>query len=173
MAAGVFPDLSDCKKYYVCTSDGADDFYPADDFECDELYNFNPTGRQNDYCQFRGRCVTANCQGSAKNILINYLGFRGQIVATCRKDKKPIATRCEDGFIADLKSIPVECKVRCASRGAKYEFPGNKWKYYECIIEQGRVVPKEKTCFRNMSFDKVKKYCVDDSNPTPYPTTGR
>jgi hypothetical protein len=168
LSAGIFPDVTNCKKFFVCTEDGAGGFYPPEDFECDNYYVFDPNGYQNDYCRFtRNRnCVQVNCQGQTKNILIRYPTFpsqRGEIVASCRGSKKPFVFRCEAGFLADLQTLPVECKLNCRGAG-KFPYEDDSTKYVDCVFTGRRFEPKVKSCFRNYYFDRVRRQCM--LNPT-------
>jgi hypothetical protein len=167
LAEGVFPDPSDCKKYYVCSDSGEGELI-ADEYFCDNYYVFDPSAPNNDYCRFTRNfyCITANCQGQVKNILMNYpfLGRgRGQVVASCRGSKKPLIFRCGEGFTAKLNSIPVECELTCRGAG-KFEYVEDSMKYYDCIWTGRGWEAKIKSCFRNYYFDKTKKQCV--VNPT-------
>jgi hypothetical protein len=174
LSAGVFPDPTNCKKFFLCTPDGAGDYY-LDDYECDDQYVFDPVGRNNDFCRFtRNRyCVTANCQGSTNNILLRYPGFTGQIGVTCRKDKKPIPFRCERGFNADLDTLPVECKLDCRGSG-KYPYVEDDSKYYECVYNYNtrRWEAKLKSCLRNYFYNVARRICLlSPSTPAPPTTT--
>jgi hypothetical protein len=144
-----------------------------DAFECSDLYVFDPVGRNEDYCRltFGRDCVTANCQGSSRNILLNYRFFRGQIGVTCRKGKSPVPFRCEDGLVADLDSLPVDCKLNCRGPG-KAAYPDDDKKYYECVYSSStrRYESTLKTCFRNYYFDARRRVCVRSST-TPAPRT--
>lgn len=163
MAEGFFPDASDCHKYYQCTADGEDGYF-VDPYECEDLYVFDPSAPNDDYCRFtRNRyCVTVECGNTPKNILMSYPFFprnKGEIVATCRGSKKPLMTSCGAGFQADLKTLPVECKIICKG-ASKFEFPGDKSKYYECIQTLKGWEGKVKSCFRDYYFDKKTKLCA-------------
>lgn len=172
MAAGVYPDPTNCRKFIICEPDGSGDYY-TDAYECDDQYVFNPAGRDNEYCRltFNRYCVLPNCQGSSKNLLLSYPGFRGQLGVTCRKEKTPIPFRCEEGFTANLKSLPVECTLNCRA-GLKAAIPDDDTKYYECVYDAAtrRYQPKIKSCYRNFYFDASRKVCVRSST-TPAPTT--
>lgn len=162
LAIGFFPDPLDCKTYYQCYDEGGGNL-ASDELKCDDFYVFDPSAPNNDYCRFtRNRfCVQVNCKGSVQNILLNYPFFprrNGEIVATCRVNKKPLVTHCKAGFHANLKSLPVDCLLTC-TRPSKFEFPGDETKYYDCVFT-GRVFEgKIKSCYRNYFFNNVKKQC--------------
>ena len=167
---GVFPDPLNCKKYYYCSSDGEGGFV-ADEFECSNYYVFDPSAPREEYCRFTWNryCVTANCQGKTKNILLNYPFLstaRGQVVAVCRGNKKPLIVRCAEGLTAKLDTLPVECVVNCRGAG-KYEYADDSSKYYECVFTGRFYEARVKSCFRNYIFDKKSKQCV----LSPFPTT--
>lgn len=162
LSEGVFPDPSDCKKYYYCSLN-EDNNFVADLYTCDNFYVFDPSAPNNDYCRLTMNrwCITANCQGSVKNILLNYPFFpstSGQIVASCRGTLKPLIFRCEAGFLADLNTLPVECNLNCRGAG-KYEYADDETKYLECVFSGRLWEPKLKSCFRNYYFNKQTKLC--------------
>jgi hypothetical protein len=170
----VFPDPSDCKKYYVCSDSGEGELI-ADEYFCDNYYVFDPSAPNNDYCRFTRNyyCITANCQGQVKNILMNYpfLGRgRGEVVAMCRGSNKPLIFRCGEGFTAKLNSIPVECELTCRGSG-KFEYVEDSTKYYDCIWTGRGWEAKIKSCFRNYYFDKTKKQCVVNPTTAAPPST--
>lgn len=137
---------------------------------------FDPSSPRLNYCRLtRNRyCITANCKGqSGTNILLRYPFLpsnKGQLVATCRGNLRPIVTRCEEGFSADLKTLPVSCKVNCRGSGV-YVYPGNDTFYYECIYTGRLWEPKPKSCFRGQYFNAEKKQCESKSNTPPPKTT--
>lgn len=115
LKAGVFPNVQDCQKYYICSDDGKGGFV-TNQYQCDSLYTFHPNPPQNKYCRLslnvQRFCVTANCQGSSINILMNYPLFpksQGQIVATCQGNLNARVTRCDKGFLTNLNTNPVVC----------------------------------------------------------------
>ena len=166
LSAGIFPDPINCKKYYNCFDDGQDGF-KADVYECENFYVFDPNFIDNSYCRltYNFFCVQADCSGSSKNILLNYSRYtKGQYVATCRANgKPPLVTKCDEGYVADLKMIPVECKINC-NGPAKYADPKESTKYLECIFDGITWKETLKSCFRDHYFDKISKQCV--LNPT-------
>lgn len=156
---GVFPDPQDCKKYYYCASDES----IADPFVCDELYVFDPSGPKNEYCRLTNNryCTTAICEDKFKNIVLSYRYFPkslGQIIASCQGTKPAIMYRCEKGFEADLKTLPVECNFIC-TREDKAPFPGNKQKYYACVYSGTKWEAKVKSCFSTYVFNPTTKQC--------------
>jgi hypothetical protein len=164
LSAGIFPDPLDCKKYYNCLVNSEGELI-ADGYECDNFYVFDPSSVGNDFCRltFNRFCVQAECTGNVKNVLLNYLNTKVQFVATCRNGKKPLVSKCEEGFVADLKTLPVECNVNCLGP-SKFENRDDPTKYFDCIYTDLGWKATLKNCFRNYSFDKDVKACV--FNPT-------
>lgn len=167
MEEGIFPDATNCHKYYQCYKDpspGKDTLIVAE-YECDDLYVFDPSAPNGDYCRFtRNRfCVTVECGSTVKNILMSYPFFprnKGEIVATCiGTDKTPLMTRCPEGFQANLQAIPAECKLICKKAG-KFEFTGDKTKYHECLQTLNGWEAKVKSCMVGQTFDTKTKKCV-------------
>lgn len=162
MGTGVFPDATDCKKYYYCSDDGAGEIV-ADRFECDDYYVFDPSGPGNEFCRLTMNrfCTQVKCDDSFKNILLQYQFFpitSGSYIATCQPNKKPIVTRCEAGFIPNLTTVPVDCELVCRA-AAKLPFPGDDMKYYECVFNGRNWEAKVKSCYRNYYFDAKTKLC--------------
>lgn len=175
---GVFPDPTNCHVYYFCYDDGTGAL-AADRYECENLYVFDPSGPKNEYCRLTRNlyCTQAKCTTSGQNILLNYSFWpksRGQLVASCRGDGKlPYVFRCEAGFEADLKTLPVQCNLVC-TRADKAAFPGDSTQYYECIFNGRTWEPKIKSCFRGYYFDGKSKQCLFNPTtaaPTQAPTT--
>lgn len=162
LSTGIFPDPINCRKYYNCYED-IEGGLKADTYECENLCVFDPNLDGNNLCRltFNLHCVQVKCDETTKNVLMNYYWFRkGQFVACCRKGgKKPLVTRCPQGFIADLSTVPVECKLNCLGAG-KFENRDDSTKYFECIFTGFRWQAIEKNCFRNYYFDKRQKQCV-------------
>lgn len=172
---GVYPDPLNCKRYYYCSTDESGDLI-ADQYECDNFYVFDPSAPRNSYCRMtlNRYCITANCRDQVgTNILMRYPFLpsnKGQIVATCRGSLKPIVTRCEEGFLADLTTMPVNCKLNCR-RSAVAAYPGNDTLYYECVFTGRGWEPRQKSCFRGYYFNADKKQCDPKSNTPAPPTT--
>lgn len=171
---GFFPDPWNCKTYFQCSLDEHNEFI-TDQYACDNYYVFDPSGTNNEYCRLtkNAYCVTVDCKGAVKNILMTYKFFpktNGQIVASCRSgNKKPLITRCDAGFLADLKTLPVECNLDC-KKSEKFVYAGNETLYHECVFNGKGWEPKVKSCFRNYYFNADKKRCDPKSN-TPAPPT--
>lgn len=162
---GIFPDLTDCKKFFVCTPDDAGGFY-NDEYECDDGYVFDPTAIDGNFCRYTMNrdCVTLDCNGLTGNFLVTYPDFQGQIGGSCRKDQqKPIPFSCEGNFDADLNIFPVECKfAKCREEGGKYEYIEDNTKYIECVynFDLDLVETKLKSCFSNYYFNNNLGQCV-------------
>lgn len=162
LSEGIFPDPLNCKKYYNCFDNGQNGF-EADAYECENLYVFDPNLDGPSFCRltFNNFCVQAECGETSKNVLMNYNLFtKGQFVASCRKGKRPLVTRCDDGFTADLNTIPVECKLTTCVGPAKFEFREDSTKYFQCIFTGFGWDAVLKTCRRNYKFDRNLKECV-------------
>lgn len=84
---------------------------------------------------------------------------KGQIVASCRGSKKPLVFKCGEGLIADLETLPVECKLNCV-RADKAAYADDDTKYYECVYNGQRWESKLKSCFKNYYFNASLKQCV-------------
>lgn len=174
LGEGIFPDASNCKKYFYCSTDENGELI-ADAFECDNFYVFDPSGPNDDYCRLtRNRwCVEANCKGTVANILLNYRFFprtKGQFVACCRGSSKPLIVKCDEGFIADLNTLPVECNLNCRGAG-KHANAEDETTYYECIFTGKGWQSKLKKCFRNYYFNAKLKKCEPKSLTSPPTTT--
>lgn len=160
---GVFPDPQNCKKYYICT-DNQEDGFLTDEYECDDNYVFDPSAPRDDYCRltFNLFCVKIDCNGETKNIQMRYPFFpaiRGPIVASCRGSNPPLVYRCPANLVADLKTIPVECKPNCVGP-LKYEYPNDNTKYFDCVFNGAAFVPRVKSCYRNYVYDARRRICV-------------
>ena len=178
---GFFPDPFDCKKYYQCYDDGTGNLL-SDELACDNYFVFDPSAPNNDYCRFTMNryCVKIDCKGKVQNILMNYPFFprqKGEIVATCRINKKPLVTHCRAGFQANLKSMPVQCKFFC-NKPSKFQYVGDETKYYDCVFNGKTWEGKVKSCYRNYYFNAARKQCeyrptqpTTSNTPTPKTVT--
>lgn len=174
MEAGVFPDPRDCHKYFNCYDGGGE--LEADGYECDDQYVFDPSDatKTKEYCRLtRNRyCTTAACTGKTENLLMVYQYYpktKGQFVASCRKGgKSPLVTHCKAGFLPNLATLPVECKLQC-TKANKAEYSGDDTKYWECVFNGKGWEAKPKSCFRGDIFDPKTKMCI--TGPTTIETT--
>lgn len=162
---GVYPDPLNCKHFYFCSIDAASGALIADQYECANLYVFDPSGPKNEYCRLTNNqyCTQITCNGTAQNVLLTYQYFpksMGQIVASCRTDStEPYVFRCEAGFVANLNTLPIQCDLNC-SKADKAAYPGDKTKYYECLYNGSIWVSHINSCFKGYVFDATLKQCV-------------
>lgn len=107
------------------------------------------------------------------NILMTYPFFAstgGQYVATCLEEtSKPLVTRCEAGFTANLTQILPVCNVNCRGTG-NYVYPNDETKFYQCIWNGRAYAPIVTSCLRNYYYNPTTNVCERKSN-TPAPVT--
>lgn len=142
---------------------------------CDDLYVFDPSAPKNEYCRLTmdRYCTTAACAGTFKNLLLTYTWFPkalGQIVASCQGIRPAIIYRCEKGFEANLKTLPVECNLIC-TRADKFAFAGDEMKYYECVYNGSKWQSKIKSCFPTYIFNAKTKTCEVKPTPASIPSS--
>jgi hypothetical protein len=107
--------------------------------------------------------VTSNCRNSFANVKLNYPWWRnkGELIASCNGNGKPIIKRCKEGYVGDLQSRPVVCNIDC--RGPTFhENPDNDLLYYECSWTIRGWQPKPKSCFRGQYFENSKRQCKNE-----------
>lgn len=160
---GVFPDPLNCKKFYNCIQDANAELF-AEEYHCDNYYVFDPAAPNDMFCRltFNRFCVVANCGGTIKNILLNYpflAPSKGQIVASCRSNKKPLIFRCAEGFVAKLDTLPVECALICP-RTDKVAFSCDESLYHECVFDGRQWLSEVKSCPQHSYFDAAQKQCL-------------
>lgn len=175
LAEGFFPDPLDCKKFFQCTKEG--DKFEIDNFQCEDSEVFDPSAPRGFYCRSTGGrfCTEANCNGeTGKTIVLAYQFFpktKGQIVVTCRGTQKPLVFRCGEGYVADLDTMPIQCKFNCRAAG-QHPHPDSETKYFDCVRGGGGWVSKVKECYRNYYFNSKKKLCeLKSMTPAPPTTT--
>lgn len=91
----------------------------------------------------------------------------GQFVAACQGAEQPLVYRCDAGFEADLKTLPVECTYVCRG-GEKAVYAADDTKYYQCNYDGSKYVPKLTDCFVSYYFNSKTKQC--EVRPTAAPT---
>ncbi|CRL01882.1 CLUMA_CG015354, isoform A [Clunio marinus] len=164
--AGIFPDPLNCQKYFFCYEDGGD--LTAVEYTCEKYYVFDPSGINNEYCRLTiGRhCITADCNNESKNVLLEYPYWSdGQIVAMCRGSSPPLVTRCAEGFVANLNTLPIECEFVCKTPG-NFPYPGDDTKYNYCFAVSGGLEHKVNSCFPNYYFNPGTNVCEEKTEET-------
>lgn len=95
-------------------------------------------------------------------MLLTYTWFpktKGQFVALCRGDLTPLIYRCDEGFVPDLTTAPVECNYVCKGT-ERAVYAADDTKYYQCVNVGGKNVPQLMECFIPKRFNPVTKVCA-------------
>lgn len=168
LAIGIFPDPTNCKKYYNCYRSVRNGPLVADAYTCDDGFVFDPSDptKKNQFCRLTLNrfCSEITCpQGGTKNILMKYQYFPaalGQYVATCRAAPLTnLVTLCRANFEVDYTTAPVGCIFQC-NKAVKAVFDEDNLKYNECKWNGKSWIASVEKCFQPGVFDPVKLACV-------------
>ncbi|XP_070498254.1 uncharacterized protein [Chironomus tepperi] len=107
-----------------------------------------------------------------KNVLLLYpfYPYNRQYVALCVPSSNPIVFKCQDGYVADLSTIPVTCNFKCKAPGL---FPNqdDSTKYFECYYNSKRqLVMRSGNCFPGYVFVTDRCQIQSSVAPTVAPT---
>ena len=143
-------------------------------YSCPDRYVFDPDAVATNFCRYTNNfyCTLPKCGNSnqIKNVLFLYpfFPYNRQYVALCIPSSKPIVFKCQDGFVADLSTIPMTCNFKCKSPGL-FPNPEDSTKYFECYYNSNRqLVLRPGNCFPGYVF--VKDRCVVQSTLAPTTT---
>ncbi|XP_012220218.1 uncharacterized protein [Linepithema humile] len=176
-ADGMYPDLTDCTRYYICANDVV---------RTNQCPRNNVYDHVNGTCKYRrstSDCVTVSCTINQEGNKFVY-PLDNRIYGICLLGKPYILNRCKDYEKYDLtqgKCVRY-CKTRDNQPPDDLTNPKSCGKYFFCAEELlNQYVPQEMSCAANEGYDPKINGCSKNAPclfrtttttlNTPIPTT--
>lgn len=147
LSDGVFPDPSDCGKFYRCED------LVSYSFKC-ITGNFDIISLS---CQDEGFCSIFNCLGRNGHRIPHPEAM--EYFAYCLDGQAYLVDKCKDGYWFDdgLQS----CSPKCSKPGL-VENPDNPATYFECKLIGGRLFSLPHSCGHSEIFNSTVARCVSN-----------